>query len=126
MNELTPERVRAVLGDSPLITPGMVVDLTASANADSEEGVEWLPYHKLALSVLSQAFGVMEAVALHGIKLAAASSDVAANRFAAHREQFDYARWLFRLHLRPCGIGPDESPERAAQVDALIADQMGD
>lgn len=129
MQDLTPERIRAVLGESPLVTPEFVADMVATANADGDEGAEWLPYYKLSLGILAQAFGMMDVVAVEGLRAAYArgfDADSATARWAEKREKLlGDARDLFRLHLRPTGIGPDESPERAAAVDALIADQMG-
>lgn len=121
---LSPERVRAVLGDSPLIDAEFVADMVKSANSDAKEGAEWLPYYKVALGVLARAFGELETVALFGIRAAATDDDLSVGRFAVIREQLDHARWLFKVHLRPIGIGPDESPERAAQVDASIEEEL--
>lgn len=128
MQGLTEDRIRAVLGDSPLVTPGFVADVLATANADSEEGADWLPYYKLSLGILAQAFGMLEEVAAEGLRAAYArgfAPDSATARWAESRERIlGEAKSLFLLHLRPTGIGPDELPELAAKVDALIAEQM--
>lgn len=107
---LTVERVRAVLADCTLFNDDDFRALTASANADPEEGAEWLPYYKLALAVLMQAFRTLDKLAGFSPK-----SPIELRVLSMGRE-------LAKLSNRPCGIGPDESPERAAEVDRLNED----
>ena len=94
----------------------------ASANADSGEGSDWLPYYKLALGVLSYAFGVIEMTAEKAMSGSASNPMVSTDDFAKICEQRNHAKYLFKVHLRVCGIGPDESKERAAKVDEMIED----
>lgn len=115
MGPLTVDRVRDVLADSPLLSDGDFVSLTNSANADPGEGADWLPYYKLSLAVLMQAFGEVMATAGY---LAESAEAVAPGRTAAARRVLRQAEQMARLSLRPCGIGPDTTPERAAEVDA--------
>lgn len=107
---ITFERVCEVIADSSLFSVNDLHDLTDSTNADSDEGAEWLPYYKLSLAMLMQAFGEAETVAE---SLARQGS----------REQAVLARATrkAKASCRPCGIGPDLSPERAAEVDAELS-----
>jgi hypothetical protein len=112
MNTITEARVREVLGHSPLLTAEDYAGLTATANSDPEEGPEWLPYYKLHAALLMQAFGAIAG--------AADAQGAAGLRF---REIVCKAKAIARLSLRLCAIGPDETSERAAEVDALIEQQ---
>jgi hypothetical protein len=113
----TIDRVRAWLADSPLLSDGDFAHFAAQANADPDEGADWLPAYKVSLGVLMTAFG--EVMATAG-ELATAAEAVAPGRTAVCRRVLRQAELLARLSLRPCGIGPDESPGRAAAVDAKI------
>jgi len=78
--------------------------------------VDWLPYYKLALAVLVQAYGALSAVAADIFPYAAAPMP----RRNGWRRSIDAADALTRLHLRPCGVGPDRSPEKAAEAEDVI------
>lgn len=121
MNAITLDRVRQLFGDSPdLLTDDDLKELTDSANADADEGAEWLPYYKLSLSLLMRAFGELNAVALNGI-LGRTPGVVPGKVYEVHGRSCDLAR----LSLRPCGAGPDASAEKAAEVERMIDETWG-
>lgn len=105
-NTITPDQIRTVLGDPPTLDAEDYVLLTCSANADPDEGAEWLPYYKVACGLLIQAFGMAEA--------AAVLANDRGQRIMA------LARGRVVLSQRAAGIGPQEpTPELLAKVDAI-------
>ena len=111
MNTITEARVREVLGNTDDFTDEEYAALTASANADPEEGAEWLPYYKLSCAILMQAYAG-----------AALIAQTISPRFSETRKNVEA---LAKLSLRPAGIGPDTTPERAKEVDDLTEKTWG-
>lgn len=110
-NTLTPDQVRAACQNCPLIDAELFALLVRGANADPDEGPEWLPYYKLASSLLMYAFGNMARAALTPQQFE-----------ESHRQQvMRDALVLAKLSNRICGLGPNDSPEAAARVDAINA-----
>ena len=101
------KRIRELLGNPDCLTEQDYADLAGSANADPDESAEWLPYYKLALALLMQAFGVAMSMA----------------RSCPNKDVPALARSLARLHFYPCGIGPDGSPEKRKEVEAKIGSE---
>lgn len=117
---LDEERVRAVVGPHPWLDPEAVADLVRSANSDPHEGAEWLPYYKLTCAVLMRSFGGMAAVAEEAIGLLSRADDPRGVKAARLFRTVLLAERLAELSVRPCGIGPDRTPERAAEVDRYL------
>ena len=125
MNTIDLERLCELFGDSPhLIDAVGLGDLLVSANADPHEGAEWLPYYKAALGVLMQAFGMLEATCQTAIDMASAAP-VPTAKWQRLLHTRDKSLDLARLHLRPCGVGPDRTAAKAAESEALIDRTLG-
>ena len=117
--ELTEERLREVIGPTPLLDDEDYRLLVGSANADAHEGADWLPYYKAANGLLMQAFAMVEVVAAIPIT---PGSQADGRRAALIRK----ARGLVLLSQRVCGIGPqDVTPELVSKVDAINAELFG-
>ncbi len=117
MNTVTEERVRELLGDSWLIDceDTGFPELVAQANADPNEGAEWLPYYKIALSLLMQGFGVAMGIAHAGL------TDPSTHKVDARLDVLRrVAIGLAKLSNLACAVGPNEAtPELLAKVNAL-------
>jgi hypothetical protein len=105
---MTREEIKAFL---PSLSDGEVVDLEASANADSEEGVEWLPYYKMALSRLVECAGALRALENN-------TSAVAVLKI------INDASRLYYEHLLFSGIGPRRDPETIRRCEEAAASAM--
>ena len=120
MNTITEADVRAVLGPGYKGDRKDVAQLVASANADPREGVEWLPYYKLALAVLAEAAGQIQGLA------EVISRDMPPDHLPGRVVVEEALRWfdgMFRVHLRVCGLGPDHgNPKRVAKVEKMVAE----
>lgn len=113
MQPITEARVREVLQNTPLLEPADFAHLTEQANADAGEGLDWLPYYKIALGVLMHAFG----------RLHAAADQHTTPGTVAHRRRLAViaeAELLARLSCRPCGIGPVAGDSHADRVDEVL------
>lgn len=119
------DRVRGIIQDSPDLNADDLAGLLDMANADPEEGPDWLPYYKLAVGLDSHALGCLDGAVLAAIK-AMEGDPTKAKIVRAITNLRDAAQRLMRLSSRSCGIGPDRTPERAAQVDRLSAELYGD
>lgn len=87
------------------LMPEEIDAITDSANLDTEEGAEWLPWYKAALGVLAELTGHMHSYLESGVPL---SPDVMANMKRA---------WM--IHLWLIGIGPSQDAEANAQRKAF-------
>lgn len=107
-NTISEERLRAVLFNSDLIDadddgfPGLL----RAANADPDEGPEWLPYYKIALALLIQALGAAEAIAYSAIK----DPNPAKNKDRLLLLK-KVAHAIGELSNHVCAVGPGEAPE---------------
>lgn len=105
---ITEDRIRDLMFPTNLLDDEDYRLLVNSANADADEGAEWLPYYKVACALLMQAFGMAEA--------AAVLTNDRGQRILAK------ARGLVLLSQRAAGIGPQEpTPELVAKVDSINA-----
>lgn len=68
-------------------------ELQQSANADSHEGVEWLPYYKMALARLAECCGRLRAL-------------VDEKHLPSQDYETHMAGRAYHQHLLLCGIGP--------------------
>lgn len=117
---ITPDRVRAVLRGSPLLEPEDYADLAEQANADPEEGADWLPYYKLALGVLMRAFGMLDAVC--GELIDVTDGNIPARRMVRIKVARSRAEMVAALSLRPCGIGPTDDPAAVERTERRVAE----
>ena len=106
---LTEERLEEVLklvGDD---FTGDTDELLAAANADPEEGAEWMPYYKLAVAMNAQTIGylcgLLERWKVNGV------DDVTEFRTA-----LKVARAELAASMVPCGIGPQTDAETVCRV----------
>jgi len=80
-------------------------ELLKAANSDSHEGVEWLPYYKMALARLAECCGLLR---------------VLAERDGSEQQRrkvlFEAAE-LYHQHLLLSGHGPMESAEAVDRVN---------
>jgi hypothetical protein len=118
MNTLTEERIRELLLNSFIIgrEPDGFANLLKSANADPEEGAEWLPYYKLALALLMQAFGTACAVAQDAIST---PNPTPAKTYSQKRMMRLIAYRLAELSNHVCGIGPGPAPTQLLPLARL-------
>jgi hypothetical protein len=105
VNLLTREDVKRIL---PKL-PGNIVDhLIESSNKDSNEGVEWLPFYKCALTLLMQVCAELRPV-------------VCVRNPRTVPAVFTAAE-LYHDHLLMCGIGPLTGTEQAFRCHMLAED----
>jgi hypothetical protein len=102
MKVFSPADVRAAIGDHAALDDEDYELLAASANADPHEGAEWLPYYKIALGLLMQGFGVLDAT----VEFAPATAAVARRNLAC-------ARALMELSNHVAATGPALAPAEA-------------
>lgn len=107
---LTEERLEEVLklcGED--FTSGDTDELLAAANADPQEGPEWLPYYKLAVAMNAQTIGylcgLLERWIVTGV------DDVTTFRTA-----LKVARDELAASMIPCGVGPHTDAETVCRV----------
>lgn len=117
---VTPDRVRAVLGGCPLLEPEDWAELTSQANADPDEGADWLPYYRLALGVLMQAFGRLDAVCQELIDVT--EGNIPAQRMTRIKVARARAEMVAALSLRPCGIGPTDDPAAVERTERRVTE----
>ncbi len=107
---MTKEEISRFL---PSLSEGELIDLEAAANADADEGVEWLPYYKMALNRLAECCGLLRTL------------EKQSNQVAAIATLQDAAK-LFYEHLLFCGIGPRTDPNVIIRVEQQAAQAIGD
>ncbi len=124
-NTLTENRVWAVLGDSAKLYIGPeMLELVASANEDADEGAEWLPYYKMALSILNLALGDLSG----GLnQIAKSAREKGYNNLAdAIAENLHRVKDSYLAMLRVVGNGPLNpltNEDHFAKTEATIAEE---
>lgn len=113
---MTEERLEEVLrlcGDD--YQPDDPDELLASANADPDEGAEWLPYYKLALGMNASTIGYLCGV-LQGLR-----TTPTADRGRVIDTALKVARQELAASQVPCGVGPRTDAETVCRVLNKVA-----
>jgi len=110
LNTLTEDRLEELLRPfEDCFGPGEAEQLLASANADPDEGAEWLPYYKLAVAMngltIGYLCGLLKRWTITGV------DDVVAFQAAIR-----IARREFAASMVPCGVGPRTDVETWVKV----------
>lgn len=117
---MTTREVQRLLGDIPDHIAEGLDGLVDAANADSGEGVEWLPRYKLALSLLANAIG-MASGALTKLATAFDRQPAGVTIRRIHSEISD----LWEAHLRCIGeemVPPATSPTVLYAASGMLAE----
>jgi len=117
---VTTSEVKMLLGDLPEHISEGLDGLVDAANADSGEGVEWLPRYKLALSLLANAIG-MASGTLTKLATVFDRQPAGATIRRIHSEISD----LWEAHLRCIGeevTTPAASPAAPCAVAGMLAE----
>lgn len=114
---LDEERVCEVLGPSTWLSVEEFEGILATANADPDEGIEWLPWYKLSLGLLMNACGALTAAVDEAIKAIEPNDPELARKMRDLR--FESLKTLI-LSLRASGTGPSTDPEHIAKTEASI------
>lgn len=110
MNKLTEDRLEELLRPfEGCFGPGEADQLLAAANADPDEGADWLPYYKLAVAMngltIGYLCGLLKLWSVNGV------DDVTEFRTA-----IKVARTEFAASMVPCGVGPRTDVETWVKV----------
>ncbi len=100
----TREEIKAFM---PSLSEDDLDALTIGANADADEGIEWLPYYKMALTRLGECVGTLRALI---------NKNLLDRR---ERQVLRDAGRLFYEHLIFCGTGRETDPEKIRACEKL-------
>lgn len=125
---ISRERVVHLLSPfSPVFNDAEIDELAEAANKDPDEGVDWLPYYKLALAIHASTMGFVCEFLYNSIKDVIAGVPVKSGKLA---EVLQLVQAEFGASLMPCGVGPNADPGVFESVknhayQAVKADEMG-